>query len=107
MINVMSLFDALQRSVKALGNKADPDADSVRLVGFDGNNETKLMAYCQFMIEREDKFTYLRLGSDGVNSHMPMVASYLRMLPVWKQHGESYDLSAEQVKEIWEARRSV
>jgi uncharacterized protein YfbU (UPF0304 family) len=51
--------------------------------GFDGNNETEYMGFCRFLIQTQGKFQeqeqYL-LRNDNLNSHMPMVETYQRML---------------------------
>lgn len=51
--------------------------------GFDGNEESEYMAFTRFLIEEQGKFNeqkkYL-LENDHLNSHMPMIDKYRRMI---------------------------
>ncbi|EPD5886849.1 TPA: YfbU family protein [Vibrio cholerae] len=71
--------------------------------GFDGNNESEYMAFARFLIIKQGKFSeqkdYLR-QNDNLNSHMPMVDIYKRMLEKWKALGKPYQLTAEQIQNI-------
>lgn len=54
--------------------------------GFDGNNETSLMAYTRYFINDLDRYAELRgQGHDDFNSHSPMMRTYRKML----QEGKS------------------
>ena len=100
VIQTMSLYDALQSSVEALGDGIEVDKEAVLFLGFDGNNEVQHMSYAEFLRERDGRFTHLRLGGDGMNSHKRMIPAYQRMLDVWQAHGESYEMSADQVAAV-------
>ncbi len=100
VIQTMSLYDALQSSVNALGDGIGVDKEAVLFLGFDGNNETQHMSYAEFLRERDGKFTHLRLGGDGMNSHKRMIPAYQRMLDAWQAHGESYEMSADQIAAV-------
>jgi hypothetical protein len=92
---VLAMFDALQRTKVA----------GTQFPGFDGNNETMFMAYARYIRKREGRFDYLEVGSADLNSHFPSVDGYRRMLAAWERHGKSYELTADQAKEILESRR--
>jgi uncharacterized protein len=51
--------------------------------GFDGNNESEYLGFCRFLVDNQGKFQeqkqYIQ-KNDGMNSHMPMVSKYRRML---------------------------
>lgn len=88
-----------------------PEA-AVSFRGFDGNNETRALSYARFLIEDLGKWEELApaLGF-GLNSHMPMLDSYRRMLEVWRQCRDQHTLNtggspltAEETKRIVEAR---
>ena len=100
VIQTMSLYDALQSSVNALDDGTGVDMEAVLFLGFDGNHEAQHMSYAEFLRERDGKFTHLRLGGDGMNSHKRMIPAYQRMLDSWEAHGESYELSADQVAAV-------
>lgn len=103
VIQSLAVHEALQRSVEHLGDASPVGAADVAFMGFDGNHETEYLAYARFLIEGEGKFEYLTLGGDGVNSHMPRVAKYERMIAAWEATGEGYDLTSAQVTAIYEA----
>ncbi len=78
--------------------------------GFDGNNESEHLGFCRFLIEKQGKFQeqkqYLH-KNDGMNSHMPMIEKYQRMLEAKKALGarDSWKiLTVEQVLIILDAQ---
>lgn len=104
VVRAMALYDALQRSQKNLAEGAGVSTEDVRFPGFDGNNETEYMAYARYVVEREERFTYLEPVGGSFNSHMPFVERYRAMLREWKEMGESYDLSENQIKRLLNSR---
>jgi len=74
--------------------------------GFDGNNETEYMGFARFLINNQGKFAeqqqYL-MKNDSLNSHMPMVEKYQRILDKWKELGKNWKLTEEQAIEILNA----
>lgn len=65
-----------------LAHEADPFGTHVQFRGFDGNNETEQLGIARFLIEDLDRFT--RFRSCDLNSHMPTVDTYRRMLAVFE-----------------------
>ena len=79
-----------------------------RFAGFDGNNETQLMAFTKFLIEEQDKYGEQKARAsttDGFNSHMPVSDNYRSMLQAWKERGRSFKLSEDDAKAILAAAR--
>jgi uncharacterized protein YfbU (UPF0304 family) len=76
--------------------------------GFDGNNESEYLGLCRFLIEKQGKFQeqmqYLQ-KNDGMNSHMPMVKKYRRMLDekLTISSPDSWRLTVEQVLKVLDA----
>jgi len=76
--------------------------------GFDGNNESEYLGFCRFLIERQGKFQeqkqYLH-KNDGMNSHMPMIGKYRRMLEERKaiSSRDSWRLTVEQALKVLDA----
>ena len=74
--------------------------------GFDGNNESKYLGFCRFLLEKQGKFQeqqqYLA-KNDGMNSHMPMIDSYRRMLKAAGNISNVRRLSPEEVMAILDA----
>ncbi|MDT3668953.1 MAG: YfbU family protein [Aromatoleum sp.] len=74
--------------------------------GFDGNNETEYMSFCRFLIEKQGKFQeqkqYL-LKNDNLNSHMPMIEKYRRMLDEAKNLPSKWSMSADEALRVLDA----
>jgi uncharacterized protein YfbU (UPF0304 family) len=80
--------------------------EDVRFKGFDGNNESKRLAFAEHL-KKEGKWTETLVG--GLNSHsMSTVTRYPRMLAKFnsivkslnKMASGGWDLTAEQIREI-------
>jgi uncharacterized protein YfbU (UPF0304 family) len=95
--DVLAMYDALQRSVKETPVDG-VDATRLAFPGFDGNNETKYMAYAGYVVAR-GHFAHVQ-GTDYMNSHSPSLDTYHRMLEGWKRAGRDYQLTPDQVREI-------
>jgi uncharacterized protein len=61
--------------------EAEPYGKHVEFIGFDGNNETNYMSVARFLIDDLDRFSIFR-GRE-LNSHMPSIHTYRRMLAVF------------------------
>lgn len=106
VIDSTSVFEALQRSVRAHKDKTELTEEQVGFSGFDGNQETAHLAYARFLMEKDGRFTSLRLGTDGLNSHWPMIPTYRRMTQIWNAIQKLYQLTPHQMEILWAARRA-
>jgi len=80
---IESAYDKLSSKDKARVEKeAEPFGVHVRFRGFDGNNETEYMGIARFLIDDLDRFSSFE-GRD-LNSHVPSVGTYRRMLRVFE-----------------------
>lgn len=73
----------------------------VRFRGFDGNYETEYMGIAEFLVNDLKRFSTFK--ERDLNSHMPSLDIYGRMLAVYKPIRNSHDfdlLNAEQIIEI-------
>ena len=74
--------------------------------GFDGNNETDHMSFCRFLIEKQGKYQeqkqYL-LKNDNLNSHMPMIEKYSRMLDEAKSLPDKWSMNADEALRVMDA----
>lgn len=55
--------------------------------GFDGNNEVSYLRFASFLIDTQRKYQEQKAymaRNDQMNSHMPMVSTYRKMLSAWK-----------------------
>jgi uncharacterized protein len=74
--------------------------------GFDGNNETEHMSFCRFLIETQGKYQeqkqYL-LKNDNLNSHMPMIEKYSRMLDEAQSLPNKWSMNADEALRVLDA----
>lgn len=61
---------------------ADPFGKEPKFQGFDGNNETEYMSVASFIVNDLDRFE--KFKGRSMNSHMPSIESYKRMLSVFE-----------------------
>jgi len=77
-----SSYGKLSKADKArVAKEADPFGVHVEFRGFDGNNETAYTSIARFLVDKMDRFSEFK-GRD-LNSHMPTLATYGRMLEVF------------------------
>lgn len=99
VLNILDLYRALEDIKRASKDIRLLEHHYSIFLGFDGNNETNYMSFCRFLIEKQGKFQeqkqYL-LKNDNLNSHMPMIDKYKRMLSeaegipnIWSMNVES------------------
>jgi len=103
VLNILDMYRALEDYKRF--SKDDEVIKHHRsfFMGFDGNNETEYMSFARFLIVQQGKFSeqmvYLN-RNDNLNSHMPMVDTYARMLDKWHSFENKWQLSKQQVLEI-------
>lgn len=107
VLDILDMHSALARSYEELSDKpAGIDKHDVAFWGFDGNHETAQIAYTGFLIKEEGKFEDLAQSGDHLNSHMPVLDMYRRMVGVWKQLPvlTQQQLSPDDIRRIAAAR---
>lgn len=113
VVDVLDMWTFLERAYAKLSKKdkeriekeADPFGKYVRFAGFDGNNETSHMSIARFLIEQMNRFSQFK-GRE-LNSHMPTLATYRRMLAVFEPMRAGLvgtELDANQVIRILKAK---
>lgn len=101
---VLGMFSELKASYEKLTDKTGIAAHDVEFLGFDGNNETEMMAFAQALADR--RLYEEMLGKRVKNSHMPTTDLYRRMLTQYVKLGKPrYPMSAATIKQIIAARR--
>lgn len=86
--------------------EAEPFGKSITFRGFDGNNESEHMGIARFLIDDLERFSTLK-GRD-LNSHMPSIETYRRMLGVFEPMRRNLmggELSASQIIDVLKAMR--
>lgn len=100
VVEVMSMYDALQRCYDALDDKTGIEEERTKFPGFDSDFELAHLGYARFVVEKEGRFSHLKAHSADFVSHTPMVDQYRRMTDVWKLAGNRYELTRDDITAI-------
>ena len=100
VLEVMSMYDALQRSYDALDDKQGIEEERTKFPGFDSDYERAHLGYARFVVEREGRFSRLKSHSRDFIGHTPMLDEYRRMTDVWKLAGNRYELTRDDITAI-------
>lgn len=106
VLDILDLYRAIDDLKRSSKNKELADHQYSFLRGFDGNNETEYMGFCRFLIEKQGKFQEQQqyfLKNDHLNSHMPMIGKYKRMLEVAATLPNIWSMKVEDALRILEA----
>ncbi len=106
VLNVLDLYRVVEDAKRSTRDTRLAEHDFGVFPGFDGNNESEYLGFCRFLIEKQGKFQeqeqYLS-KNDGMNSHMPMIQKYQRMLDAAGDLTAARRLSPEQILAILDA----
>lgn len=94
VLDALNVFELIQDGLK-LGLLPKRDNATVKFPGFDGNTETKLMAYAKYAVNEEHRFESVERYFDDFNAHIPMIEMYQRMIRVWEQKGRPLRITSE------------
>ena len=107
VLDILDMYRAITFSYQKLEDKGELESHSyLKFRGFDGNNETKQMAYAQYFMINLDRYQELKYGqtSPDLNSHMQMMSKYRNMLNEWKKYKDKYHLSKDHLESILNAK---
>lgn len=113
VVDVLDMWSFLERAYEKLSAKdkarvekeAEPFGKIVKFIGFDGINESEHMGIARFLIEQMKRFEQFK--SRELDSHMPTLVTYRRMLQVFEPLRKTLDgtnLNADQVIAILRAK---
>lgn len=99
-LDILTMFESIQRAFDALDDKGGINAYRVEFRGFDGNNEGKYMAYAQFFCnQRGGRFVNLRKPS-GFGGGVHELPLYRGMLREWNASDKKYELTKDNLIRI-------
>lgn len=112
VVDILDMWRFLERGFGALSKtdkdrvatEAEPIGKYVVFAGFDGNGEAEYGNIAKFLIEKLDRFTEFK-GRE-LNSHMPTLGAYRRMLSVFEPIRKNLigrDLNAVEIVPILQA----
>lgn len=96
--DILSVYEKLQFSAKK--TEIDELIQSTKFKGFDGNYESELMNYCDFIVNKMERFQYLVFDNTDFNSHWKMKDYYRSMINRCHQFNEYDYLTEEQIKTV-------
>lgn len=106
VLKVLDLYRAIEDVKRSTRDPRLLEHHSAIFPGFDGNNESEYLGFCRFLLEKQGKFQeqeqYLS-KNDGMNSHMPMIDKYRRMLDAAGDLTAVRRLRPEQILAILDA----
>ena len=95
VIEILTMFDTIKFSYNSLQEKADIDESKIEFPGFDGNNESDQASYARFLCIKDNGFSEL-INRINVNSHIPMLPKYRKMLTRWAEV-KDYKLTKDNI----------
>ncbi len=102
VLDILDLYRAIEYFKRSTKSEAISKNHFSVFAGFDGNNETQYMGFARFLIETQGKFSeqeqYFR-QNDHLNSHMPMVSKYKKMLDTSKNY-DIWNMTEDQALAI-------
>jgi uncharacterized protein YfbU (UPF0304 family) len=96
--DILDMYRALGNARTEIGTLADLPADAFTFQGLDGNEEGGQYGYVTFLVEDQGRWAESNTG--GLNSHMPMLDRYRRMLDEWQRSASKFDLNDADVRRI-------
>jgi uncharacterized protein len=105
VVDILDMHRTLKYTYRDLKDNSGIESWKLDFIGFDGNNETRYMAYARFLIEKQRKFEDVisQESSDKFNSHVPMMDSYKKMLEEWNRSPNKYKLTKSDIIRILSA----
>jgi uncharacterized protein len=97
VVEVMNMYDALQRSYDALDEKQGIEEERTKFPGFESDYEIAQLGYARFVVEREGRFGHLKSVRADFISHRPMLDRYRRMYDVWRLAANRAELTRDDI----------
>jgi uncharacterized protein YfbU (UPF0304 family) len=97
--DILEMYNSLQLGYDALEDKEGIEESGINFQGFDGNNESEQLHYAQFLINKQGRLQDLK-HTDGLNTHMPYIGYYRRMLEEWNKSSDKYNLTKADIVRI-------
>lgn len=103
VLEILDMHRALKWAYTAFPDTSGIEEHWVRFSGFCGNEESKQLAYARFYCNLDGgRYADMDRGDD-LNSHMPVLDKYRRMLTEWRTSDDKFNLTKEEVVRITSA----
>lgn len=99
IIHILNMFEDLQFAYEKLDDKTGIDQGTLEFHGFSANTETSELQFTRFMMDSMHQLDHVKPKHD-LNSHVPMLEAYRRMLRMWMACSDRHNLTKEDVIRI-------
>lgn len=108
VMDILGMFSRLRLSYENLGGQTSIPAEGIDFSGFHPEFEAEMLSYAQFYMEKLGRHLWLKSADGkGIESSVPMLDVYRRMLSAWQRIGVAKVLSESEVSEIVNARNGI
>lgn len=108
VMDILAMFTRLRLSYDHYGAPVSIPEEGVEFSGFSPEFEGEALSYAQFYMQKLGRHRWLQNDeAKSIESSVPMLDVYRRMLSVWKEIGMSKILSESEVAEIVNARNGI
>lgn len=105
VMDILAMFSRLRLSYEHLDGANTLDQHAIAFSGFHPQFEHEMLSYAQFYMKKLGRHRWLSDGvGDGLESSMPMLDIYRRMLAEWKAIGMAKVLDNSEINRIVAAR---
>lgn len=102
--DILAMYHAMQRSFRTLDDPFGIEEWQLRFPGFDGATEGDYLGYARFVIQREKRYSYFDAAND-VDTKLPMLRIYRRMLGDWKDRRYTTTLTRDDIVALVAAQK--
>lgn len=108
VMDILAMFTRLRLSYDHLGGPASIVEEGIEFSGFNPEFEAEALSYAQFYMQKLGRHRWLRArDGKGIESSVPMLDVYRRMLSAWKGIGMSKVLTEAEIAEVVNARNGM
>jgi uncharacterized protein YfbU (UPF0304 family) len=105
VIDILSMFRAIDRSLRQIDDTTGLDIAHLRFQGFDGNEEGPQYSFTKYFCIENPERPFEESFPDGVMLNIPhRLPLYLSMIAVWDELKNKQNLTKENLIRIQEAR---
>jgi len=101
VMDILAMFTRLRLSYDHLGGAVSVDEQEIEFSGFHPQFENEMLNFARFFVRKLGRHPWLsEAGDSALESPVPMLDIYRRMLTVWNSIGMSKVLSPDEIREI-------
>jgi uncharacterized protein YfbU (UPF0304 family) len=103
VLDILTMFSTIQSSMEELTDKSGIDEHWSQFPGFDGNNESRQLAYAHYFCGH-DGGRFKDLDGQIINSHFPGLAKLRAMLSEWRKIEHHRNMTKDDLVRITNAK---